>query len=206
MLILFLLLSLLYGLEASTNIERKAGYNINNASSGLFFQSALGIFSRLIMFAFMPVLGFMTDTNNLNLDFKLYLFILVPLTIFLLYLKRRPVELVFGQIITRLDENGSYFKKTDTKYFLKAPKNKKKILSHKFEFTYILAGIPFLLSWPLIIIALIFFGEYRATIIGLSAIFNGIYTMFLNLFVDPLLSNLVITGMLLTPVMIDYFI
>jgi len=189
MILLFLLLAILYCLEASTNIARKAGYNIKNASSGLFFQSALGIFSRLVMFAFMPILGFMTDTSMLHLDYKLYLFVVIPLMLIIFYLNKSKIELIFGQIIMGLSENGSYFKKSKSKYYI-TKSNYKQILSPRFEITYIIAGIPFLLSWPIIIIALILFGEYRATIIGMSAIFNGIYTLYLNIIVDPILSKL----------------
>lgn len=187
--ILFLLLSLLYLLEASTNIARKSGYNIDNASSGLFFQSALGILSRLIMFFFMPLLGFLADTSKLKINIYLLSFILVPLSIFLLYFYKFKVEYFFGNIILRLSENGSYFKKTNRRYkYTKL--QKRKILSQKFKVSYIIIGIPFFISWPLIILALILFEEYRATIIGMSALFNGFYTLYLSIVVDPILSRL----------------
>ena len=34
------------------------------------------------------------------------------------------------------------------------------------------------------------FEDYRATIIGMSALFNGFYTLYLSVIVDPLLSKL----------------
>ena len=67
---------------------------------------------------------------------------------------------------------------------------KKEILSLNFKISYILIGIPFYISWPLIILALIIFQDYRATIIGMSALFNGLYTLYLSIIVDPILSKL----------------
>lgn len=187
--LLFFLLSILYALEASTNIARKSGYNINNASSGLFFQSALGILSRLIMFVFMPLLGFLADTSKLEINYFLFFYSLVPFSILILHTKSRSVEYFFGKIILRLSERGSYFKKSKSVYKSK-PLSKKEILSLKFKRSFILMGIPFYVSWPLIILALIMFEDYRATIIGMSALFNGLYTLYLSVIVDPLLSKL----------------
>jgi hypothetical protein len=178
--LLFLLLSLLYFLEASTNLARKAGYNIDNASSGLFFQSALSIFSRLIMFIFMPLLGFLADTSELEINFFLSFYLLVPFAIVILYFNNRIIEYFFGKILLRLSE--SLYK---SKLLLK-----KEIFSLKFKISYVLIGIPFYISWPLIILALILFQDYRATIIGMSALFNGLYTLYLSIIVDPMLSKL----------------
>lgn len=187
--LLFFLLTILYALEASTNIARKSGYNINNASSGLFFQSALGILSRLIMFVFMPLLGFLADTSKLEINYFLLFYLLVPFSILILHKKSRSVEYFYGNIILRLSETGSYFKRAKSIYKSK-PLFKKNILSLKFKISYILIGIPFYISWPLIILALILFDDYRATIIGMSAFFNGFYTLYLSVLVDPLLSKL----------------
>lgn len=187
--LLFFLLSLLYFLEASTNIARKAGYNINNASAGLFFQSALSIFSRLIMFVFMPLLGFLADTSMLEINYFLLFYLLIPISIFALHSKKRKIEYFFGQILLRLKERGTYFKKAKSTYTSKVLL-KKEILSLNFKISYILIGIPFYISWPLIILALIIFQDYRATIIGMSALFNGLYTLYLSIIVDPILSKL----------------
>ena len=187
--LLFLLLSLLYFLEASTNIARKAGYNINNASSGLFFQSALSIFSRLIMFIFMPLLGFLADTSELEINFFLLFYLLVPFTLIILHFNNRIIEYFFGKILLRLSERGSYFKKSKSLYKSKLLL-KKEIFSLKFKISYVLIGIPFYISWPLIILALILFQDYRATIIGMSALLNGLYTFYLSIIVDPMLSKL----------------
>jgi len=114
--LLFFLLTILYALEASTNIARKSGYNINNASSGLFFQSALGILSRLIMFVFMPLLGFLADTSKLEINYFLLFYLLVPFSILILHKKSRSVEYFYGNIILRLSETGSYFKRAKSIY------------------------------------------------------------------------------------------
>lgn len=187
--LLFFLLSILYVLEASTNIARKSGYNINNASSGLFFQSALGILSRLIMFVFMPLLGFLADTSKLEINYFLLFYLFVPFSILILYTKSKSVEYFFGRILLRLSERGSYFKKSKSAY-KSMPYFKREILSLKFKISYVLVGIPFYVSWPLIILALIMFEDYRATIIGMSALFNGLYTLYLSVIVDPVLSKL----------------
>jgi len=137
----------------------------------------------------MPLLGFLADTSMLEINYFLLFYLLIPISIFALHSKKRKIEYFFGQILLRLKERGTYFKKAKSTYTSKVLL-KKEILSLNFKISYILIGIPFYISWPLIILALIIFQDYRATIIGMSALFNGLYTLYLSIIVDPILSKL----------------
>jgi hypothetical protein len=61
---LFVLLSLLYGFESLSSIARSSGIWTGNIYNGIVVQNALSLGSRLIMFIFMPVMGFFFDTGN----------------------------------------------------------------------------------------------------------------------------------------------
>jgi len=182
--------SMLYVLEASTTIARKAGYAINNVSSGLFFQSALGIFSRLIMFVFMPTLGFLADTSQLYFSPVLLSYIFVPLAILGVYLLQVPLENLYGNIVLRLSEHGSYFKKTTIAYMPSYIFRKRNVIARPIAIAYVVAGVPYMISWAVLIMALILFQDYRGSILGLSTLFTGMYTLFNSVIIDPYLSKL----------------
>ena len=64
--ILFILIGLIFLVELSTSISRKAGYVIGNPSSGFIFQSSLALVSRALVFMFIPILGYLSDKNLLS--------------------------------------------------------------------------------------------------------------------------------------------
>ncbi len=56
---LYIILALLFMVESSTSISRKAGYNIDNPSTGFVFQSSISLLSRVLVFMFIPLLGYL---------------------------------------------------------------------------------------------------------------------------------------------------
>lgn len=178
--------------EACTAIARKSGYSINNPASGFVFQSSLSLLSRVMVFVFMPLLGYLADTNNLFVS-DLYLIILFMPTILILlmvYLFRYKLENFITILLHRINTHGTFFKKTSET--IKIKKNKKIILKNfkKLYASFIIAYIPYYLAWPITVLLMIEFNEYRATILGLSSIFNGINTIFITLLLDPKLTQL----------------
>lgn len=179
-------------IEASTSIARKSGYLINSPSSGFVLQNSLSLFSRMLVFIFVPLLGYLADTNDLNINSLnlILLYVLTPLFLFLTYLFRFKLEQLIIKLLLRIDEHGTFFRKASKKVSIK--KTSKPIL-RKFKKLYILftlAYIPFYLAWPVTIILLNEFNDYRATILGASSILNGINTIFIVVFLDPKLVQL----------------
>lgn len=192
--LLFLLLSFLFCIEASTSISRKSGYAINNAASGLILQSSLGLLSRALIFMFMPLIGALSDTGSIySSSYSITLsFLLLPSMLFLLFIFRVEVEKIFLTLLKRVEVHGSYFKKV--KFVNNIPRTDSRLrTSKKFKGLYIvvfLSYIPYYLAWPFIIILLNTYPENRGFILGLSSVFNGVNTLVLTLFVDPKLARL----------------
>ena len=182
------MLALLYALEFSTNISRRAGYTIGNPAAGLFFQNALSIFSRLIMFVFMPLVGFLSDTDKLTVGSGIFYFLLIPFTVFICYKNKKKIEIIYGNIILRLHENGSYLKKAKQTY--RYCSSGKKELKRNFKLLVVVINLPFYISWATVLLLLVKYNQYRATVISLAALLNGIYTLSVNLLVDPYLSKM----------------
>lgn len=196
--ILFIILSLLVSLESSTSIARQSGYYINNPTSGFVFQSSISLLSRILVFVFMPLLGYLADTNNFISD-SFYLLFLYSLSIFFLYITyfyRISIRNMYSILLLRMNKRGSFFKSSgenivnyisfnqEIKLFKKFKKFK------KFYYIFVISYIPYYMSWPIVIILLQEFNEYRATVLGVSSVFNGINTIIITLFVDPKLAQL----------------
>lgn len=194
---LFIILSALFAIEASTSLARKAGYSTINPASGLILQSSLGLVSRALIFMFMPLIGSASD-NGLLLDNILDIpinFLFVPILLLLLFNFRNKVETLFKILLIRVNENGSYFKKSKSSIELTSiGKNYNVIKGFKrFKLLYLVvlfAYVPYYLSWPIIMILLDKFIEHRGLILGLSSVLNGINTIILTVFVDPKLAQM----------------
>jgi hypothetical protein len=179
-------------IEACTSIARKSGYSINNPAAGFVFQSSLSLLSRVMVFVFMPLIGYLADTNSLDVS-DLYLVILyvpTPLFLFIVYFYRFKFETLITILLFRINKHGTFFKKTNEQVRIK--KNKKYIFKNfkKLYFLFTLAYVPFYLAWPITIMLMNEFNDYRATVLGLSSIFNGINTIFITVFLDPKLTQL----------------
>ena len=190
--IIFIILGLLNAVEATTTISRRAGYSIGNAASGLIFQSSLALVSRALIFMFMPILGALSDSNQLlanDLD-VLYYYIFIVLFLIIIYFLRYKIESFFGMLLMNINDFGSYFKMSKKRYFVdKTLSNFQRKRGYKFYLVVLFTYVPYYLSWPLIIILLDTYNEDRGLILGLSAIFNGINTIAITLWIDPKLAK-----------------
>jgi hypothetical protein len=190
--IIFIILGLLNAVEATTTISRRAGYSIGNAASGLIFQSSLALVSRALIFMFMPILGALSDSNQLlanDLD-VLYYYIFIVLFLIIIYFLRYKIESFFGMLLMNINDFGSYFKMSKKRYFVdKTLSNFQRKKGYKFYLVVLFTYVPYYLSWPLIIILLDTYNEDRGLILGLSAIFNGINTIAITLWIDPKLAK-----------------
>ena len=197
MLILYILLSLLFVLESSTSISRKAGYNLNNPATGFVFQSSISLVSRVLVFMFMPLLGYLSDQNNLyedSFDILLY-YSFVVIFLYILYSYRIYIEKIYSVLLLRIDTHGSFFiplkkNKLSGIRFNKLPKFRFYIKFKKLYIIFIISYIPYYLSWSIIIFFLQEFNDNRGMIIGMSSVLNGINTIVMSLFIDPKLSQL----------------
>jgi hypothetical protein len=192
---LFSIISILFALEASTSLARIAGLNTGSLASGLQLQSGLSLFSRALMAIFMPMLGGFADSgyfNNENIKIVYCSTLLIPLFLYATYfLKSKILGFYHGSAIN-LVEKGSYFPIKSNRIEYKWPKNNKDKLNRLRVFGRVtfLAYIPYYLTWPIIIMFLSHFPDSRGFIIGLSSIMNGVTTLALVLYVDPLLIKL----------------
>lgn len=192
---LFVIISILFALEASTSLARIAGLNTGSLASGLQLQSGLSLFSRALMAIFMPMLGGLADSgyfNENNLTIVYCSTLLIPLFLYATYFFKSQILGIYHGSAINLIKKGSYFPvrlKADKNKWRKNYKNKIKRLSLFNRVTFI-AYTPYYLTWPIIIMFLTYFPDGRGFIIGLSSIMNGITTLALVLYVDPLLIRL----------------
>lgn len=190
---LFIILGLLNLVEATTTISRRAGYSIKNPASGLIFQSSLSLVSRALIFMFMPVLGILSDNNTIlsNYYSALVYYLCIPIFLLLAYLFRYRIENIFGNVLLSLNDYGTYFKKTKNKFLIEKTNSKLKISKfYSFYFLVLISYVPYYLSWPVIIIMLDKYNESRGFILGLSSVFNGINTIVISIWIDPVLVKL----------------
>ncbi|MDD7913391.1 hypothetical protein [Polaribacter ponticola] len=190
--ILFVILGLLFAVESSTSISRKSGYVIKNPASGFIFQSSLSLVSRALIFMFMPMLGYLSDKDNLTNDYKsiLFMYLFIPFFLFLVYLFRYKLEGLYGVLLLRISESGNYFKKAKDSYSVSViPGNQFKRFKKLYLIVFV-AYVPYYISWSLIIILLDKYNESRGLILGLSSVFNGINTIIITTIVDPKLAQL----------------
>lgn len=189
---LFVILGLLFAVEATTSISRKAGYVIANPSSGFIFQSSLSLVSRALIFMFMPMLGYLSDKNNLINDYRgiILMYLFIPFFLWLVYLFRFKIEGLYGVLLLRISESGNYFKKTKNSYTVNTIKGNSFKKFKKLYLIVFVAYVPYYISWSLIIILLDKYNESRGLILGLSSVFNGINTIIITTVVDPKLAQL----------------
>lgn len=187
--LLFCLLSVLFFVEASTSLSRLSGYHLGFPEGGLILQSSLALLSRMVMFLFMPLLGYLADTNALLIDFRFIVlfYLIVPFSLFLIYFFKYKFIGIYKVLILSVKSYGTFFKFLSVGVAPHGPKYKRVRLKalRKFYFLVFFSYIPYYLAWPALIFLLREFPENRAMIIGLSSVFNGINTIILTMFVDP---------------------
>jgi len=194
---LMALLSLLACLEASTSLARSAGYISSEPVAGTTLQSSLALLSRLAMFIFSPVLGFAADKGMLIHSEReiVLLFLLTPAAIFVTYLLRNRIRYLYYHFVLNIVRKGTLFSlsshpsepKGCASYSIHSVANKK---LKKFYWLYWAVYLPYYMTWPIVLILVASLPEYRATVIGMSALGNGITTIFLAAYVDPKLVRI----------------
>ena len=192
LIVLFIILGLLYGVESSTAISRKAGYAISNPASGLIFQSSLSLLSRALLFLFMPILGYLSDSNKLlnNHIIIFFLFTIIPFVLFMVFFQKELIEKLIGRLLLRINKNGSYFIRSNQKYSFKKLNTRHKLtMLRTFYIVVCIVYLPYYLSWPIIMYLLDRYNENRGFILGLSSVFNGINTIAITIWIDPLLAK-----------------
>lgn len=194
--LLFIIISALFAIEASTSLARVAGINANNLASGLQLQSGLSLFSRALMSIFMPMLGAMADAGTLNeqnLVDLYYSTALIPIAICATYKFKVIIIKVYNSIAMNLIARGSYLpismSKSDS-FVIGARDIYRLRKLNTFRMVTLFSYFPYYLSWPVIILLLSYYPNDRGLIIGLSSIMNGINTLALVLYVDPYLIKL----------------
>jgi hypothetical protein len=187
---LFVLLSLLYGFESLSSIARSSGIWTGNIYNGIVVQNALSLGSRLIMFIFMPVMGFFFDTGNFVPTGKLLIANICAITaLILVYVTRNYSFYFLVNVALHVKNKGrlGYTNQThDDLISLKSYYDEK-----SFVIKYIMAYIPYYAAWPLTIFLLGEYNEYRATLIALPTVFTGLNTLSISLYIDPYLSRFV---------------
>lgn len=144
------------------------------------------------MFIFMPYLGYLADDDNLyNELWEVFLnFLIVPFFLIAMYIFRSFFINSYLTLIMSVKKTGGFFdfsnKFNDFSFKFKQVKIRP---LKKFYLLVFLAYIPYYMAWPLVIFFMKEFNEYRATILGLSSLFNGVNTIILTVFVDPKLVS-----------------
>jgi hypothetical protein len=192
---LFLVLALLFAIEASTSFARVAGLESNSLASGMQLQSGLSLFSRALMAIFMPALGALADAGHLEADNLPVIFVgtlLIPISVFVTYVFREAIFGLYYRSALNLSARGSYFP-LGVKYQARDKvwqRRRRPRGLRLFRLVTLLSYIPYYLSWPLIMVLLSIFSDNRGLILGLSSVMNGLNTLALVLYVDPLLIRL----------------
>ncbi|WP_416777001.1 hypothetical protein ACNFJN_20075 [Xenorhabdus budapestensis] len=195
MIVLFFLLSILIVIEASTSLSRLSGYLLKTPESGLILQSSLALISRMVMFLFMPFIGYLSDQKALltNEVTMLLASFLMPTGLILLYILNLRVVNIYSVLITRVSNHGSFFRGISFFENL-VHSNSLKIRRIKnlngFYTLVLFAYIPYYLAWPIVILLLDTFYDQRGMVLGMSSVFNGINTIILTMFVDPKLIKI----------------
>jgi hypothetical protein len=167
-----------------------AGVLAGNQVAGITLQSSLGIISRFLMLIFMPALGYMADAKKIDTSYIVVLNFLVAAFLYAIYKAKNYVLTIYLRFANNVSQHGNYFKQSNIHNIF----NKKiKGISVRFKTIYIIfivAYIPYYLSWPTVLIFLAKYPDYRAMIIGMSGLLNGFNTIVTALIIDPKLSQL----------------
>lgn len=194
--LIFTLLSVLYALESVTSLARASGYLVNLREAGFVLQSSLALFSRVAVFFMLPLIGFYADTNgSAGKSEILFAFVFtifwVPFFVFLL---RRKIIYKFCGVAKSVVKSGSLINALFAPSVDFLPGGSLKISTlyklRSFFFIFFLAYFPYYAAWPIVIIGMNEFPDYRATILGSASILNGVNTIILALFIDPYLLKL----------------
>lgn len=186
--LLFILLAILYGLESVSSIARATGIWSGNVYNGIVVQNALALFSRLVMFLFMPVMGYFFDKgNSVKISEILFGTLGASLSLVIVALSKKFFFDVLHGVAAHVKDKGKLgFIKSSCKQQISL----KRVLPHgRFVILYIIAYVPYYLAWPVTIYLLGIYNEFRATLIALPTVFTGLNTLAVSLYIDPYLTK-----------------
>ena len=186
--LLFFLLAILYGLESVSSIARATGIWSGNVYNGIVVQNALSLFSRLVMFLFMPVMGYFFDKGNyVDVGKVLFGTLFASLSLFIVVFGKKFFFDVLLRVASHVKDNGKlgFIRSKQLEHI-----SLSKVLPNRtFVSIYILAYLPYYLAWPVTIYLLGIYNEYRATLIALPTVFTGLNTLVVSLYIDPYLTR-----------------
>lgn len=195
--IFFSLLSFAYAIEMSVSITRIVGLKNYDLGAAITLQSALALISRLAVFIYMPLAGFIVDFSSelLSLMVIIVPFSIVPILIVISALNSRHVTRLVGTLIQRAITTGSYFSTAPEKnrvgfveinifndsYSFDEVKRITNLNVLVILFSYVL----YYVSWPVIFLSIHLFPDARTTIFASAALFTGLNTLCMSLIADP---------------------
>jgi len=197
------LLTIVVAIEASTSLARIAGFKIGNPYSGLTLESMLSLLSRGAMFFFTPIFGFLADTNMFEAQKVqiVYGSILLSVGVLAVKLNERLIVDLYCSLINGILKYGSIIRSLQylRKDYHKLERSRslrhktsvlKRTRFNQLQVIHCLVYIPFYLSWPLAMIFISFFHDFRATILSANTLMTAVSSMTLTLLLDPLMAKL----------------
>lgn len=193
----FCLLAMAYVVEMTVSVTRIVGLNNFDLGAAITLQSALALGSRLVVFVYMPLAGFVVDFGNQSLSMSALLFpsIIIPAVIFIIALRARDVTRIVGVLIQRALVNGSYFsscpeesdiRRVDIGVFQDFSGRYEIVQFRELKSLVVLLSYTlYYATWPVIFGVIHTQPEYRTTIFASAAFFTGLNTICMALIADP---------------------
>jgi len=187
---LFLILGLLYAVEIATSLVRIAGYKLGTPETGIMLQSSMSLVSRALMFLFLPVVGFLSDTSSIDIGYMSIAIFIQTAPSILVVINRSRLINFFANIISNMNSRGVISFKRNSSNTKKIRIKIKSMRYKKLIFYIFLGYIPLYLSYPILLMLLDIMPNYRATLLGSTSIINAINAVVVTLFLDPKLARI----------------
>lgn len=232
--IIIFLLSLIYLVEASTSIARAEGIRMGHPVAGYTLQNSLGVASRSISLLLTPLIGFSADTHAFNkssLNIIIATFIL-PSVLMLLLSSAKPVARLYRTLIHNMASHGKLYRFSDFPTQISKIRTVRLSLSllvdlnnsimlpvsifqskpafYKFRLAQTLTYIPYYCSWPVTLILIGKYPEFRSTLASSTTLLTALNTLFVSAYADPFMAKATsasrLTVLLYRQFLIDRFI
>jgi len=198
----FGLLSMAYVIEVMVSVTRIVGLRQYDLGAAITPQSALALISRLVVFVYMPLAGFIVDFNSqiLNINTLIIPFSIIPVLVVLIAINASYTTKIIGTLIQRVQVTGSYFSSCpEEKEAVRVDINIFQDYSAVAEihrlgefkaFSLFVSYVLYYSAWPAIFFAIYLQPEYRTTIFASAALFTGLNTLCSALITDPVTLKL----------------
>ena len=186
--VIIILLSIVFIIEFINSLARLGGISLNSFAAGMTIQSAIGIVARTASTMMMPLLGVFSDLGKLaemSIETIYIQLLIMPAMILCAFFSRDLLlkillSLVHGVVGYGKLQFANWSQTNQVVYTYRKIK-----LFRKLKIYFILTYIPFYGAWPIAIILMSIFPEYRATILTSSAVLTGFNSFFMTIVVDP---------------------